>query len=186
MDRMMVFIDGSNLYHGLRAFAPQKRLDFQRFCKQLCGTSNRLIHTHYYNVPVGQADDPAAYAAQQSFFARLRNIPFFTTTLGRLVDRKRDETCPSCSHSYAVEYRTEKGVDIHLATDLLTFAFDNQYDLAVLVSQDGDFVPAVEQVIRLNKRVLNAEFPNRLPSYLSQRCSGIIKLDQAFLSKCTY
>ena len=47
----------------------------------------------------------------------------------------------------------EKGVDVALAVDMLTGAFEDLYDAAVLVSSDGDFKPAVEAVQRLGKRV---------------------------------
>ena len=144
----MIFIDGSNLYYGLRDLLGHARLDFQAFCNMLCGPNRRLVHAHYYNVPLRQGDDPGAYAAQQKFLAQLRKIPHFTIHLGRLVDRDRDETCPSCSHKYSVKYRTEKGVDVQLAAHMLAFAFDNQYDTAILVSNDGDFAPVVAEVIR--------------------------------------
>ena len=38
---------------------------------------------------------------------------------------------------------TEKGVDIALATDLLAYAWENVYDVAVLVSGDEDYSGAV-------------------------------------------
>ena len=185
-ERVMIFIDGSNLYHGLKAALGHARLDFGRFSAGLCGSTRRLVHTHYYTVPVRQADDQARYAGQQRFFARLRRIPHFTMHLGRLVDRDRDETCPKCGHAYKVEYQTEKGVDVQLAAHMLAHAFDNQYDTAILVSNDGDFAPVVAEVQRLNKRVENAEFPHRLPSYLSGSCSGTTSLEPAFLKPCLF
>ena len=186
MDRVMVFIDGSNLYHGLKEALGHARVDFQRFCSLLCGSSRRLVHVNYYNVPLRQADDPARYARQQKFFAQLRKIPYFTIHLGRLVDRGREESCPNCSEKYTVKYQTEKGVDVQIASHMLTFAFDNQYDTAILVSEDGDFAPVVAEVLRLNKQVENAAFPRRLPSFLSGRCSRVIRLDDAFLQPCLF
>lgn len=182
----MVFIDGSNLYHGLRDAFGHARLDFQAFCNTVCGPKRRLVHAHYYNVPVRQADDPGAYAAQQRFIAQLRKIPHFTIHPGRLVDRDRDETCPSCAHKYSVKYRTEKGVDVQLAAHMLAFAFDNQYDVAILVSNDGDFAPVVAEVLRLNKKVNNAEFDGRLPSFLSKCCTDVIALNKTFLKSCIF
>jgi len=44
-----------------------------------------------------------------------------------------------------------KGVDIALARDMLTHAFFNNYDVAVLISGDGDYVPLVNEVKRLGK-----------------------------------
>lgn len=184
MERVMVFIDGSNLYHGLKATIGHARLAFERFSAELCGSTRRLVHTHYYNIPVRQADDPAAYAGQQRFFSQLRKIPHFTVHLGRLADRERNEKCPSCGHVCTVRYQTEKGVDVQLAAHMLAHAFDNQYDTAILVSNDGDFTPVVAEVRRLNKKVENAEFPAKLPSYLSASCSSVIRLDSAFLQPC--
>ena len=184
MERVMVFIDGSNFYHGLSRYVGQTRIDFQALCRLLCGSDRRLIHGHYYNVPLRQADNPVLYAGQQRFLAQLRRIPHFTVHLGRLVNRSREETCPTCSTVYSVAYQTEKGVDVQLAAHMLTFAFDDQYDTAILVSNDGDFTPVVGEVLRLNKRAENAEFPQRLPSFLSKSCSSIVRLDAAFLQPC--
>lgn len=35
----------------------------------------------------------------------------------------------------------EKGVDVRIATDMITLAGADDYDVAVLVSSDADFVP---------------------------------------------
>lgn len=185
-ERVMVFIDGSNFYHGLREALGHARVDFRQFCSLVCGSNRRLVHVHYYNVPLRQADNPAQYAGQQRFLSQIRSIPYFTIHLGRLVDREREETCPGCSKEYKVRYQTEKGVDVQISSHMLTFAFDNQYDTAILVSQDGDFAPVIAEVLRLNRRAENAEFPHRLPSYLSKQCTSVIRLDAAFLQPCVF
>ncbi len=46
-----------------------------------------------------------------------------------------------------------KGVDIALATDFLSNAFHDNYDIAYLVAGDGDYIPMVEEVKRLGKIV---------------------------------
>jgi hypothetical protein len=46
-----------------------------------------------------------------------------------------------------------KGVDIALTTDMLSHAFRGNYEIAVLVAGDGDYVPLVEEVKRLGKLV---------------------------------
>jgi uncharacterized LabA/DUF88 family protein len=103
-----------------------------------------------------------------------------------LVDRNRDEKCPACGHEYKVSYQIEKGVDVQLAVQMLSAASDNQYDTAIIVSNDGDFAEVVKEVRRLRKNVENAEFPNRLPSYLSRQCSKIIELSKDFIEPCFY
>ncbi len=47
-----------------------------------------------------------------------------------------------------------KGVDITLAIDMLANAIDNNYDAAVLVAGDADYVPLVEEVKRRGKMVV--------------------------------
>lgn len=186
MERVMVFIDGSNLYHGLVDYCSQTALNFEKFCNLLCGDERRLVHTYYYNIILRQNNAKEAYAGQQRFIAALQRIPHFDFVKGRTVDRKRDEKCPQCQHEYEISYQIEKGVDIQLAVQMLVSAFDNQYDTAIIVSNDGDFSEAVKEVRRLKKTVENAEFPERLPSYLSRQCSKVISLTKDFIEPCYY
>jgi len=51
---------------------------------------------------------------------------------------------------------TEKGVDTAIVTDLLSLAWERAYDIAVLVSSDADFVPAVERLQEKGFKVVNA------------------------------
>jgi uncharacterized LabA/DUF88 family protein len=44
-----------------------------------------------------------------------------------------------------------KGVDIALTKDMLSHAFRNNYEIAVLYAGDGDYVPLVEEVKSLGK-----------------------------------
>jgi uncharacterized LabA/DUF88 family protein len=46
-----------------------------------------------------------------------------------------------------------KGVDITLTKDMLSHAFQDHYDDAVLIAGDGDYVPLVGEVKRQGKRV---------------------------------
>lgn len=46
-----------------------------------------------------------------------------------------------------------KGVDITLTKDLLSHAYQDNYDVAVLISADGDYVPVVHEIQRRGKIV---------------------------------
>ena len=48
----MVFIDGSNLYHSLRADYGRADIDFARFPAALCGPDRELIRSYYYNAQI--------------------------------------------------------------------------------------------------------------------------------------
>lgn len=71
-----------------------------------------------------------------------------------------------------------KGDDIYLATDMLSFAYENKFDTAVLVSGDGDFVPAIKKVQKLGKKVENAYFSVSRSTFLRKVCDSSILLDE--------
>ena len=47
----------------------------------------------------------------------------------------------------------EKKVDINIAIDIISLAYEDAYDTAVLISGDGDFIPIVKKVKELDKSV---------------------------------
>jgi len=51
MDKVAIFIDGSNLYHGLKHEIGNTKLDFQKFIDWLLA-GRRLVRTYYYNAPL--------------------------------------------------------------------------------------------------------------------------------------
>jgi len=53
----------------------------------------------------------------------------------------------------------EKAVDVKLATDMIMLS--DIYDIAIIVSGDQDYVPAVEELKDCGKRVVNVAFRNR-------------------------
>ena len=75
-DRVNIYIDGSNLYHGLRDVAKRTSLDFGKFAAKLVG-ERRLVRAYYYNAPVDQDREPENYKNQQKFFQALRATDYF-------------------------------------------------------------------------------------------------------------
>lgn len=167
MERVAIFIDGSNFYHGLRNVVGRTDINFQNLGYLLCA-KRELVRIYYYNAPVNKEDDEEMYRNQQRFFEWLRNTPYVTLKLGRLA--KHGTTF------------VEKGVDIALAVDMIRLARNNVYDTAILISEDGDFVPAVEEVQEHGKHVENA-FP-RKARFLPAQCDRFILLDKPKLKDC--
>jgi uncharacterized LabA/DUF88 family protein len=52
------------------------------------------------------------------------------------------KVCPHCSARMVGT--GEKGIDTAIATDMIRLAWENAWDVAVLVSSDKDFIPVVE------------------------------------------
>ncbi len=83
---------------------------------------------------------------------------YYTSVLGdeqKLLDvKQRLRTLGFNPHVFKKKTKDKsKGVDIALSKDLLVNAFHNNYDVAVLIAGDGDYVPLIEEVKRQGKVV---------------------------------
>ncbi len=67
---------------------------------------------------------------------------------------------------------------------MLSMATKNLYDIAVLVSGDGDFDKAIKEVKDLGKHVENAYFTTGHAYQLLKICDRFIELNSSFLSDC--
>lgn len=83
-------------------------------------------------------------------------------------------TCTNCNARLMIA--VEKGVDAALVTDLLSLAWQRAYDVAVLVSGDSDYIPAVEYVQSQGLKVINAGWSAQ-GHELRGACWGSFKLD---------
>lgn len=172
-ERVMIFIDGSNLYHSLKHFFKRSDIDIGRFCTKLMD-KRRLIRIYYYNAQVGRREEPERYQNQQKFFAGVSAIPYTELRLGRLVYSNWPNSPPY-----------EKGVDILLATDMITHSYKNNYDTAVLVAGDNDFVPAIQAVKDNGKNMEVALFgKERTSLQLRKVADKVVTLDGRLLRGC--
>ena len=163
--RVAIFIDGSNLYHALRGSFGRYNLNFADFTSKLCG-SRRLFRTYYYNVLQDSAQRPDVYREQQEFLDILRKTPYLEVRLG--------------GTKMAQGIAVEKGIDIMLATDLLYFAWNDFYDVAVLVSGDADFAYALQAVKNMGKHAEVAYFESGVSKDLLNVADNRHLLDRGF------
>ncbi len=180
MEKVALFIDGSNFYYGLKSFyGDDKHLinfNFLELGELLAGKNRNLLRIYYYNAPLDYNANPEAYTKQQKFFERIKATDKMKLILSRLQKRKIKGTNKF--------YYVVKGDDIHIAVDMVKGAYENTFDVAILVSGDGDFVPAVEVVQEKGKSVENAYFKPSLSWHLKQECDKSIRLDKEILDKC--
>ena len=175
MERVMVFIDGRNFYYGMKNNLGYTNLDFLKFGRMLAGDRN-LIRIYYYNAPLDQSEDKESYRKQQRFFDGLRRTDYVTVKLGRLEKRPAKG-----SKSF---YYVEKGVDVTIAVDMLSLAYRNTYDTAILVSGDADFVPVVEEIKSLGKHVESAYFEHGGARRLTEASDRFILLTEDKMKLC--
>lgn len=167
--RVAIYIDGSNFYFKLRS--PQldlknlSKFDFQGFAKFLA--RDRIIISRRYYIGVVRAKEnnkkgQGLRKEQQRLFAYLQSPEQnFIIKKGYLMEND------GVYH--------EKGVDVNLAIDLLTGAYDDLYDSAILVSSDTDLIPAIKKVRFLEKEVEYIGFAHQ-PSFGMQRFATLSRL----------
>jgi uncharacterized LabA/DUF88 family protein len=72
---------------------------------------------------------------------------------------------PTPGNNYAMVIRTdEKGSNVNLATHLLTDAFDNAYDCAVLVTNNSDLLAPAKVVRQKFNKVVGVLNPQKRPA----------------------
>jgi len=186
--RTIVFIDGQNLYHlakeafGCGGAGPvvysYPSYDVERLAKRLTNAKPDRILTQirfYTGVP----DPDVGYD-------EVRWHMFWTNKLRHIKNQGIYVYKGRINSS-----RQEKGVDVSLAIDLIDLTYQNKYDLAILISQDWDFGPAV----RLAKAVATGQgrsivfescFPYGAGSTSDRGIPGTtwIKIDQNLYDRC--
>ena len=104
----------------------------------------------------------------------------FPSALVSLVPRQKKKCgpkCPNCHKVVAVRPSwghdmrgtEEKGVDTRIVTDMMSLAWANKSDVAVLVSADRDFVPVAEFLQTRGIKVLHGALPTS-GAVLTQKC----------------
>ena len=164
-DRVAVFIDGANLYRALKHKFNRASIDFGKLAGLLVG-GRQLLRTYYYTAAYPGTDPKVK--DQQKFFDALRKTPYLELRLGKLRHK---------GGSYE-----QKGVDVHLAVQMIDLAFRNTCDVVILLSGDSDFVPAVNLVKNLGKHVELAVVEGQPCFDLEAACDKTTILTNAFLA----
>jgi len=168
--RVMIFIDGNNLYHIIKKICgldKSLKFNFKKFCEYI-NKDGALIGIYYYMAPLDRKKNKEKYIKQQKFFEKIKRIPNFNLILCRMQKVKINNK---------TVYQVKED-DIHLAVDMVDFAHDNFYDTAILVSSDGDFVPAIKAVRSRGEKVKNIGFETKFSYHLKQECDSFIKISK--------
>jgi uncharacterized LabA/DUF88 family protein len=150
-DRVALFFDMSNLYFAARDLGV--RIDYSKLLDFL--VDGRRLYCAYAYVVLSTEDSSAV-----PFLTWLRRNGF--RVIAKALRRQSDGTLRG-------------NLNLELAVDMLTQA--PYYDVAVLVSGDGDFTYLVESVQRLGKRVEVASTPRNTSVELLEAADRYIDLE---------
>jgi len=166
MERLVIFIDGSNLFHAIKYL--NIKIDYTKLIEFL-KEDRRLVRAYFYRA-IPQERDLKKHTPEWESFLRQRRFLEELSLQGIKVKTANLKRLPSGEF-------IEKEVDIMLATDMLSLAYKNAYDTVILVSGDSDFSYTVGEVQSLGKRVENASFKKTSSYLLRKICDRFILLD---------
>ena len=194
--RVTGYVDGFNLYFGLRDSGLRRYywLDIQRLLENLLRHDQRLVHAKYFTSRIsgpspgyrspGAVRLDAKRKRQSDLLEAVATRPDVTTFFGHYLDKPVQ--CYSCGSSWVSH--EEKMTDVNIATEMLTDAFEDRFDTALLISGDSDLVPAVRTLQRLfsNKRVVVAFPPRRSSVELKRFANASFIIGRAKLAKSQF
>lgn len=170
MLRSMVFIDYQNFNIAMKSY--------------LQGLSEKHFNVNYYNLaqnlndkvilnpillktflfaykPCKQLLELDFYNNYYNWLSGLKSKDYFEVIEGIQEIRpvnKQTKIDIKNSETYTT---VEKGTDINLAVHMLSKAYQNSYDVAILVSGDTDYIPIIEILHQIGKIVILAVLPTQ-------------------------
>jgi len=129
MTRISVFIDNSNIFKGFRKY--NIKADYEKLKHIIIG-DRELQNIFLYEGVIYPLS-----AEKKKWYKNL------SKKSGYIIRTSFDKI--------AFNDAIEKKVDIKIAIDMISLAYEDTYDIAVLVSGDGDFVPVVKKIKTLGK-----------------------------------
>jgi len=165
-NRVMTFIDNSNVYGSIRDLyrvdkSWVKSYDPLELSKKLAGDRD-LVGVNFYCAPPPpylQQDGEESeqkYWYQMDYYESIKKLPLVTFKLGYLTG-PRDNL-------------SEKNVDTQIVADMIVQANQNKYDTAILCSNDGDYSSAIQAVKEMGKRVEVMYFKGMCSYSLIREC----------------
>ncbi|MGH3908359.1 MAG: NYN domain-containing protein [Pseudonocardiaceae bacterium] len=175
MVRVAVYVNGFNLYFGLKAKYGRKYLwlDLQALAVSLLRPGQTLEQITYFTARV--RNDPEGRQRQSDYLDALAShSPLVAVVDGRFQEKHRH--CRNCGAAWTVY--EEKETDVNIAAALVADAVLDRYDTALLISADSDLCPAIVTMKRLalEKRIIAAFPPKRNSADLKRAVDGYLPL----------
>lgn len=142
MMRVAVYIDGYNLYFGIaeRGWRRYLWLDLDALARRLLKPKQILVSTKYFTARV--REDKAKIRRQSTFLQAIETQGHVDIYYGRYQCKSKQ--CRHCNAKWN-EYE-EKMTDVRLATELMRDAYKDVFDIAMIITADGDLEPPITTI----------------------------------------
>ncbi len=181
MERVIAYVDGYNLYYGLRQEKWRRYywLNIQAMARNLLKPGQVLVATKYFTTIVSQPRDKRK--RQAVFLEALQTLNDLHIFYGHFL--ADPVTCHKCGHTYVTHH--EKMTDVNISVELMSDSYEDRFDMALLVTGDGDLVGPVKAVRRLfkDKRVICVFPPGRSSKALRKAANAHLHIERNILAK---
>jgi len=183
MNRVITYIDGFNLYYGMKSEGLRRFywLDVCKLSEQLLRPGQSLQTVRYFSSRVAPVPhDPDQARRQSTYLEALATMAKTRLHFGKFMAKPR--ICLRCNCQWT--HHEEKMTDVNIATELLTDAFKDRFDTAILISGDSDLTAPLQRVRELfpAKRLIIAFPPGRVSKGLKQTAHAHFIIAPATLS----
>jgi hypothetical protein len=148
--KTIVYVDGFNLYYGAVRATPYKWLNIDALVRNLVKGANIQRIRYFTALVQARPGDPSQPERQQAYLRALQTIPHLTIHYGRFLSSEvimRLVSPLADGTSYVKVSKTEeKGSDVNLASYLLVDGMRDEYEQAIIVSNDSDLLVPVRLV----------------------------------------
>ena len=162
MERVVVYVDGFNLFYGLRSKGWRRFywLDLLQLGENMLRPGQRLQRVRYFTARILEdPSDPGKVQRQSAYLDAISNLPNVSVHYGYYLRHRA--YCRACGNSWPTY--EEKMTDINIAMELLGDAQADEFDTALVVSGDSDLAGPIENVLTRHSamRVVVAFPPDR-------------------------
>jgi hypothetical protein len=191
----IAYIDGFALYYGCykgernRGNAGLKWLNLRALAEALLPEEDFALIRYFTARVRDLPDDPQRASRQDVYLRALAGQPALHIHQGNFHRNKREAQLVRCPEGVdpqqTVWVMQEKGSDAAMVTHLLMDAFDNRFDVALVITNDSDFVEPIHIVKeRFNRRVVVISPDQVVAKKLARAASHARTLDQRLLAAC--
>lgn len=182
MRRVITYIDGFNLYFGLKSMGWKRYywLNLHDLALNLLKPDQQLVAVKYFTARISaNPKNPDKHKRQATFLDAVESLPQTRVFYGHYLPKQQQ--CYKCG---AVWYsHEEKMTDVNVSVELMRDAFDDLFDVALLISADSDLAPPVENVLARypQKRIIMVSPPNRQSKKLESVATTHFRLGRQIL-----
>jgi hypothetical protein len=187
--RTIVYVDGFYLYYRLlKSRLHLKWVNPLALAKEILKPPNNVIKVRYFTARVSGRLDPDAPARQQLYLDAIAGVPEIEIHFGSFLEKPKyaglvkPKLAPGDKLPFlrwpdvAYVWKTEeKGSDVALASYLLLDAFQNNFDVAAVLSNDSDLVEPIRIATQILEKSVGLLSPVPSPTPQLQETASFIR-----------